>query len=441
MTDFENDENIMDIITQILNGRILIEVTEDYGRDIDRFKVLLFENGKYFISSIESTGKKIEPIDYNDINKYYVTIDDFIDNAKFNGVEGLNAYSRPLTILYYYGDYMLYIAPNGELDISRACSLKNCQDSLNAEIYRDKGFMKSELTNMVKEINDDVRMTSDEELVNSYHELINASGSKKQAGRMRYAFGVLSKIFKGYQKKQELDSEPVLSDETYDEITNRFIQAMDEYNVSLDFRKMKKAIELYHEFIFCCYLIQKQKKNISDVPLLAKLSFKDMEVDRDILSMVCLKFLGRENQIYININSSPFVNVLSYDDARGVYSMTGIDEDGVKYSQDVTYSEIAEHYMSLDEFVNQSAYVARYGYEDGVTYVILFTLKDCAVCLDEKGKVIVRNHVPLKNFITAVEASPYNDKELMKLAIARMVQEDLFNYNESSGSKSNKHKF
>lgn len=302
----------------------------------------------------------------------------------------------------------------------------------------------AEINSAIASFQEEVTKINDSKIIAAFNKLKKDNEVGKPIADIKRAISELREMINNYKKKQDfLSQNKPLLDELYMRVSRSFNQAMAEYNETLDFESMKKALEFYTEFLSYYQGIVEQKIDIAAVSMLTRLTFREFDADNNILNAVCKigGFLIDKIYIYMNMLdfSFPKINVLGGSNDGKRYYMTGINDSGSEISQVVAYSDIDDLYMSLNEFVDKATYIGKHGFDEkNNVYTILYVHQGYMICLEEDGCIKICNQIPLRKYLNAAEAEPYQDRDFLKREIARMMQERLFKLEKQEEAKNNR---
>lgn len=154
--DFDADNNILNMVCKTcgaLVDKIYIYMNES---DFSRPKINVLgasEDGRrFYMLGINKNGNQtIDVVTYSDIDVLYMSLNEFVNSATYVGKHGFDETNNIYTILYINQDYMICLEEDGSIKICNQVPLRKYLNSGEAEPYKDKEFLKSEIARMMQE--------------------------------------------------------------------------------------------------------------------------------------------------------------------------------------------------------------------------------------------------------------------------------------------------
>lgn len=149
--DFDADNNILNMVSLV--DKIYIYMNKS---DFSKPKINVLraseDGSRYYMSGIDINGNQtIYVVTYSDIDVLYMSLNEFVNSATYVGKHGFDETNNIYTILYVNQDYMICLEEDGSIKICNQVPLRKYLNSGEAEPYKDKEFLKSEIARMMQE--------------------------------------------------------------------------------------------------------------------------------------------------------------------------------------------------------------------------------------------------------------------------------------------------
>ncbi len=297
------------------------------------------------------------------------------------------------------------------------------------DVFSSVAFINSELASL----SEMVKGISDNQILEEYNRLVQSNNNGDSISDIKNGFVKLKELILKYREKENFiaQNKPSLN-AMFMSIQKSFNEAMTAYNETADIDSMRRALEIYEEFLSAYRAIISGDFDISMANVLARLTFSDFDGDNDIL-----------NQVYQN-NSINNIFIFSGHGGNSLrFAMLVLKDDGYHMIRDGLFGGLEEveiditnlggDYVNLDEFLTQASFMGlkvidSFGLYD---YIVLYTRSDANICLDGSGKIVI-NHIKYLSIKSDSRALPYKDKTFLKQEIARQLQNKLDTTNQKT---------
>ncbi|MDE5539171.1 MAG: hypothetical protein K2J20_01645, partial [Bacilli bacterium] len=139
--NFDADNNILNVVCKtsgsLVNKIYIYMNILDFSRPKINVLSASADGRRYYMRGINAKGEQMfQLVAYSDIDDQYISLDEFINKAKYFGKHGYGyTESDFYTILYFYQDYMICLDEDGSIKICNKISFRKYVNAVEAEPY------------------------------------------------------------------------------------------------------------------------------------------------------------------------------------------------------------------------------------------------------------------------------------------------------------------
>ena len=238
----------------------------------------------------------------------------------------------------------------------------------------------------------------------------------------------LDEIKEKIERQIRIESQSKMSSPLFKRVMAKYFASMQNYQITNDTTKIYNITKTLEMVIQIFALAKTGKINIDSLMLLDNLTFVDGRVDAVIISSVNsnLSFVNDSN-VYLKKNKGSGFTLESCwgvleesDDSLYMHYFKRVG--GISFKRSVTLKELAEEYISLDQFINEMKLMGKIVkfvdleekvlYSNGMFNIVLDGNELCITYVEDIYKPFGDFEIPLE----------YQDREYVKLKIVESIQ-------------------